>query len=203
MTKSSRLWVVCAPHPRVLVAPGERPRPGVPPCLPVHVATCGHGAELAGPWLVRAALRLPSVADAQQDPRWLGALHVRWLQHMGIAGAALYEGPPVSHWAAAAARGPGDVVVGNRKLTSVCVRRRGEDTLLVAATLLRQPPWVLLCRTLGRPGEEVRRLANASTSAAKFLGAPVDEQRWAASLRTMLHVAVELPLLRAGPPPGP
>lgn len=198
MTKPTHLWVIADPHPKVLVARGQAPATVVP-CLPIGVSRRCRGAELLGPWLLRAAVRVPAAqTGALPDPcAWMGALHARWLGYMGLAGVGTYQGAPVGHWAAFSTRAAGDVMVGGRKIVSLTEIRRPGETLVVASTLLRPPPWALLCRTLDRSWEEIPLLVEAATSASAELHGPVDEQRWAASLRSMLHLSLTLPQLRS------
>ena len=196
MTKPTRLWVISQPQPRVLVAQGQEPATVVP-CLQIRVSRHCRGAELVGPWLLRAGVRLPAGPGAVADPcAWMGALHARWLGYMGLAGARTWHGSPVGHWAAFSGRSAGDVLLGERKIVAVSAVRRPAETLVVASTLLRPPPWPLLCRTLDREWEQVPALVDAATNVSSELHCSVDEQRWAASLRSMLQMALTLPQLR-------
>lgn len=199
MTKPTRLWVIPQPQPRVLVAREHAPAT-VMPCLQIRVSRRCQGAELIGPWLLRAAVRIPaqpSGPGAVTDPRaWMGALHARWLGHMGLARTRTWQVAPVAHWAAFSARSGGDVMVGDRKIVDVTEIRRPGGTLVVATTLLRPPPWALLCRTLDRSWEEIPHLVGAATNVSSELHCTVDEQRWAASLRSMLQMSLTLPQLR-------
>lgn len=194
MTKPAHLWVTTAATARVLM-PGDPVGGGAPPpVMPLRHSRAVQAAELAGPWLVRAAVRIPIapgvVTSALQRGRWMGALHVRWLRYMGIAPATLYEGPPVAHWASFGMRLQGDVLVGPQKITSVAEVRRPDHALVVASTLLHPPPWELLCRAMGMPMHEAGVLDSLSVCASSMLARSVDAQLWAASLRRMLHLSL-------------
>jgi hypothetical protein len=193
--KPRRLWVAIAPAPRALV-PRDHifvvPRGGP---LPVHRSACVQGAEPAGPWIVRAGVRLPAGElggpGQPHGTRWLGALHARWLGYMGLPGVAVYQGRTVRHWASFLARAPGDVVLGERKITSVAEHRCGDAALVVGATLLLVPPWSLFCRAVGAPQRDVPALQEASLAAATLLPM-LDPEAWAAHLRRMLHLSLAL-----------
>lgn len=196
-----RLWVTIAPVARVRV-PRDHiflvPRPAL---LPVLRSACVQGAEPAGPWVVRAGVRLPAgeLGGQGQGPRWLGALHARWLGYMGLPGVAVYQDPAVRHWASFVARAPGDVLLAGRKITSVADYRCGGAALVVASTLLAVPPWDLICRAVGAPQRDLHVLQEGSVAAATLLPM-LDAQDWAAQLRRMLHLSLALrELLEPGP----
>lgn len=204
MQKPPRVWIAASEAPRVLVpAAASALSRGRSSLVPLHRSTSVQGAELAGPWLLRTAVRLPRgarlAAPGEQACRWLGAVHVRWLNYLGIGAAALHEGRDVVHWASFVARGPGDVVVGPRKITSVTLTRRPNDVLLVAGTLLESAPWPLLCRALGRSEHDAAFL-EASAVPATMLAKDVQPQAWAAYLRSMLHLSLALTELQDGAP---
>lgn len=201
MTKPPRIWIAASPAARVLVPSGTPTARGSR--LPLRRSAGLQGAELAGPWLLRAAVRLPRSPYAgpagEQACRWLGAVHMRWLHYLGIEAATLHEGRRIAHWASFVARGPGDVVVGPRKITSIAHVRRGGETLLVAGTLLEPPPWELLCRALGRPEQEAA-FVDACAVSARSLAGQVQPHAWAAYLRSMLHLSLALTELQDGTP---
>lgn len=202
MEKPAHLWVTVAPDARALVPRNGCASPSSRGGIAIHLSSCCQGAELAGPWLLRAAVRVPLAAGAGTAPpdrsRWLGALHVRWLRHMGVRGAVVYEGPPRPHWCSFGARRPGDVLVGNQKIASVMELRRAHDALLVASTLLHPSPWDVLCRVLGRPGADAVEIDDASVCASSVLASTLDAHAWAANLRSMLHLSLTLSELRDG-----
>lgn len=202
MEKPAHLWVTVAPDVRALVPRNGAAWPSSRGGVAIHVSSCCQGAELAGPWLLRAAVRVPVAgADGTSPPdrsRWLGALHVRWLRHMGVRGADVYEGPASSHWCSFGARRAGDVVVGNQKIVSVVELRRAHDVLLVASTLLHPAPWSVLCNVVERPGAEAVAIDDASVCASSVLASTLDAQAWAANLRSMLHLSLMLSELRDG-----
>jgi lipoate-protein ligase A len=163
--------------------------------LPVRRRASGGGAVLSGPWLLRSAVLLPAghavlggglVASA----RWFGALHLDWLRSQGIGNAELHEGPTVGHWACFAGRGPGEVLVGGRKIVGIAQVWHRRMVRLYAGTLLAPPPWPLLCVALRQPPEEAEALALATTSAFECLGHEVDGSAWADTLRDVLTRAV-------------
>lgn len=117
--------------------------------LPVHVRASGGGAVLSGPWLLRAAVQLPSDhALVQRGPAaaasQFGDVHRRWLQAQGIDAAALYAGRSIPHWASFGARAPGEVVVGERKLVGIALAWTPDSVLLSSRMLLARLPWSLL-----------------------------------------------------------
>ena len=193
--KAPRLWVRIAPAPCALV-PRDHclavPRRRL---LPVRRSLAVQGAELDGPWVLRAAVQLPLhdplFPPPAHGPRWLGAVHARWLGYMGVPAVALYTGRAMRHWASFMARAPGDVVVGERKITSVAEARGGSATLLMASTLLEPPPWTLLCASVGAPVADAA-LFGESTCVAAALVPSLDKQAWAAHLRKMLLLYLSL-----------
>lgn len=195
LSKPPRLWVCIAPAARALVPRDHFLTLPRPPVLAVRRSCCVQGAELAGPWLLRSGVRLPlDGVHAPTSPnagRWMGALHARWLGYMGVEGLSVYEGSPVRHWASFVARAPGDVMLGERKVTSVAAARGGSETLLMASTLLQQPPWPLLCRAVGAPLRDLE-LLDESAGAVASKQASLDVEAWPAQLRRMLHLALAL-----------
>lgn len=165
------------------------------PVLPVRLRASGGGAVLTGPWLLRAAVLLPtSHALASRGPaaaaRWFGDVHLRWLQAQGEGGAALHTGATVAHWACFAGRGPGEVVIGQRKIVGIAQAWRRRAILLSSGTLLSPPPWPLLCAALRRPREDADLLAAVTVSAADCLGREADTATWADALRDALERAL-------------
>lgn len=205
MQKSPRVWIAASQVARVLVPAGTHVPQASARGVPVQRRACLQGAELAGPWLLRAAVRLPGAgSDAlpgRQACLWLGAVHARWLRYLGVGSAALHQGPDVVHWASFVARRPGDVVVGPRKITTIAETRRAGETVVIAGTLLRSPPWRLLCGALGRPEQEAAFL-DACAVAANALTDEVDAQAWGAYLRSMLYLALAFTELQGGTLPA-
>lgn len=193
--KAPRLWVCIAPAARALVPRDHILALPRPPLLAVRRSSCVQGAEFAGPWVLRSALRVsledPRALAPAQGTRWLGALHARWLGYMGVHGLSVYDGRAVRHWASFVARAPGDVMLGERKVTSVAEARGAGETLLMASTLLQQPPWPLLCRAVGAPLRDLELLDESAGTAATTL-ATQDPELWAAHLRRMLHLSLAL-----------
>lgn len=193
MSHPARCWVCTSPHPRVLLPMGS----SLAPCdggLPWHRSRAAQGAELEGPWMVRAAVRLPLAPRPSKavvfGARWIGAIHLRWLCQMGLQSAAPYQGPPQPAWAAFRARAPGDVLVGTRKVCSVGEVIGRREVLLVASTLLHPPPWNRLGAALQRPDREVAELGDGALAASMLLGRRVDAAAWTASLRRLLHLSL-------------
>lgn len=203
MRKPPHVWVATSQATHVVLPAGVAP--GIPrrSVVPFHLSRCTQGAELAGPWLLRAAVRVPRgeafAAAGLEGTRWLGALHVRWLHRLGVQSAGLYEGPEVVHWASFAARRRNDVVVGSRKITSIAATPRAHDTLIVADTLVEPAPWLLLCRALGRREQEAA-LLDARSVAVSARAGPGAPDVWAAHLRGRLHLALALSELQDGVP---
>lgn len=167
----------------------------VTPVLPTRRRASGGGAVLAGPWLLRAAVRLPrGHVLLQHGPgslaRWMGRVHLGWFEAHGLHGACLYEGVGQDHWACFAGRSAGEVLVGDRKLTGIAQRWQRFAVLVSAGTLIDPPPWALLCDALARPASDARELAGATTSLSACRPCVVDTRAWAESLRTALLLAV-------------
>ncbi|MGQ2978749.1 MAG: lipoate--protein ligase family protein [Polaromonas sp.] len=167
------------------------------PVLPLRQRSSGGGAVLRGPWLLRAAVRLPPGHElARHGPiaaaRWFGQVHQQWLQAQGITDTRLSDGPTVAHWACFAGRGPGELMVGERKMVGIAQTWRQRAILLAAGTLVAEPPWHLLCTALGRPPEEAGRLASVTVCAADCLGHGVDAGAWADALRDRLEQALDI-----------
>lgn len=165
------------------------------PSSPARMRASGGGAMLSGPWLLRAAVLLPTGHElAQRGPEaaasWFGDVLRRWLQAQGIGGAAVYAGPAIHHWAGFAARTPGDVLVGERKLVSIGLRWRPREVLLCSGVLLAPAPWPLLCAALRRPCSTAALLEGLSISAADCLGRQVDAGAWADGLRHALRLGL-------------
>lgn len=197
MAKDARIWVDTGGRPALVLGRAQRRLVTGGP-LPVRWRASGGGAVLAGPWLLRAALRLPRQHPAlQRGPtaaaHWFGQIHLDWLRAQGIAGAALHTGALRSHWACFAGVGPGEVLVDGRKLAGVAQAWKRHSAILFSGTLLAPSPWPLLCEALRKPPEEAAALRAATISAQECLGAPVEAAAWAASLRARLQAALAPP----------
>jgi lipoate-protein ligase A len=170
--------------------------------LPVRLRSSGGGAVLSGPWLLRAVVVLPRSHPLAQDgpvaaARWIGDVHRGWLREQGIAHAALHAGPTVGHWACFAGRGPGEVLIGDRKIVGIAQTWKRRHVLLSAATLLTPPPWNLLCQAMRQPADEAAVLAARTVSAQDCVQRPIDPQSWTRSLLKALRFAVEDALIPA------
>ena len=202
MVKPPKLCASTAVDARVLLPKGSSTVPPLRRGLAIHQSACCRGAELAGPWLLRAALRVP-IAPGLPDggvhrSRWMGALHVRWLHYMGVRFATLYEGPPVPHWSNFAGRTEGDVLLEGRKICSIGEVRGPHYALLFSSTLLHPAAWTLLCRALGRDEGDAVELEQSCVAASSVLPRTLDEAACAANLRSMLYLGVSLRGLRQG-----
>jgi hypothetical protein len=193
MSHPPRFQVLVPTRVRLLL-PASQPSPAAVQHIQWHRSRAAQAAELEGPWMLRVCVRLPvqpgSGVSALLAARWLGALHVRWLNQMGLGSAAPYTGPVLPAWAAFRARGPGDVVVGTRKVCNVAATASGGQVLLVASTLLQPPAWGVLGMALGRPMQDLVELHDSSLAASMLLGRRVDAAQWAASLRTALQLTM-------------
>lgn len=188
MTKPPRCWVGAGTRATIVLGRAQHGLQ-VRPLLPVRRRASGGGAMLDGPWLLRALVRLPREhALAQHGPaplaRWLGELHRQWLLTRGIA-ARMHSGASPDHWACFAGRGPGELLVDDRKLVGIAQTWRRSSVSIGAATLLHPAPWLLLCDAFGQP-ETAARLAAATISLRECADAFVDTQDCQWSLREVL-----------------
>lgn len=193
MAHPPRFQVLVPARARLLLPPGDAPQVGVQQ-VRWHHSRAARGADLEGPWMLRACVRLPLApgtgVSAAQAARWVGAVHFRWLCQMGLRSASPYVGPVQPAWAAFSARGPGDVLVGTRKVCHVASAACGGDVLVVASTLLKPPAWSLLGAALGRTQQDLLELHERSLAVSMLLGQRVEAQTWAANLRDALQAAV-------------
>lgn len=169
--------------------------------LPVRRRASGGGAVLTGPWLLRAAVLLPRDHPlTRRGPaalaRWLGEVHLQWLQAQGVPGLEMQQGAGERHWACFARLGTGEIGVGGRKLMGVAQVWRRSVVLASAGTLLQVPPWEVLCEALGQPAAEAAELAAATMTLAQCAPQHLAPAQWAGGLRAALATALE----RAGSP---
>jgi len=191
--KPPRAWASPGRAPAVVLGRSQRALDLVP-VLPVRHRASGGGAVLTGPWLLRAALRLPRTHLLVRDgplplARWFGRVHLRWLQTLGLGDARLHSGGSREHWACFGGQGPGEVFVHGRKLAGIAQAWRRSSVLLVSGTQLSAAPWPLLCTSFRRPPDEARELARATIALDECLGCPVDVLACARSLRAALDLA--------------
>lgn len=194
MAKGARVYAATGGRPAVILGRSQR-GVQVRPVLPVRHRFSGGGAVLGGPWLLRAAVRLPRDHPLlRKGPaavaRWFGGLHLRWLHERGLASARLYDGPLQDHWACFAGLGPGEVLVDGRKLVGVAQAWKRHGALISSATLLQAPPWDLLCEAMARPAADGDVLASRTIGLDECLGRPVAGGDWAPSLRAALSAAL-------------
>lgn len=180
--------------PAIVLGRAQRDLP-TDPVLPLRRRSGGGGAVLTGPWLLRAAVRLPTGhvlvgRGPLATARWFGQVHQQWLQALGITGTRLCDGHTVGHWACFAGQGPGEVMIGDRKMVGITQTWRQRAVLLAAGTLVSTPPWHLLCAALRRPHEEADMLTSVTVDAAACLGHGVDAGAWANALRDRLEQAL-------------
>lgn len=197
MGKPARVWALPGSAAYVSLGRSQHPLP-IASALPVRRRASGGGAVLAGPWLLRAAVRLPrDHVLTRHGPAalaaWLGQVHVDWLEAGGIANARLHRGPGTGHWACFAGRSPGEVLVDGRKLTGIAQVWRRSGVLAMAGTLLDPPAWPVLCDALGRAESEAAELARTTISVRECVGHPLDAPAWARSLRAVLQTALLQP----------
>ena len=193
MSHPPRFHVLVPAQVRLLLPRDAHPPEGSPQ-VQWHRSRAAQAAELEGPWMLRVCVRLPlqrgSGVSADLAARWLGAVHLRWLDQMGLHSATPYNGPVQRGWTAFSARNPGDVMIGTRKLCSVAAAASGGHVLLVGSTLLKPPAWGVLGTALGRPKQDLVELHHSSLAASMLLGRRVDAQEWAAKLRSTLQAAI-------------
>lgn len=194
MEKAARAWALAGGKPAIVLGRSQHGLQVVP-LLPVRRHASGGGAMLAGPWLLRAAVRLPrSHVLLRHGPvslaRWMGGIHLGWLQAEGLVGAHLHEGPTLEHWACFAGRSAGEVLLDGRKLTGIaqCWQRAG--VLVIAGTLMDPPPWHVLCNALQRPAPDAAHLLGVTTSLRERLDSSGQGPAWAEGLRTALHLGL-------------
>lgn len=194
MEKLPRAWVLPGGRPAVVLGRSQHGL-HVASALPVRRRASGGGAVLTGPWLLRAAVRLPRGHFLlQQGPAalatWLGGIHLAWLQGRGLADARLHHGPTKEHWACFAGRSKGEVLVGERKITGIAQAWQRSGVLASAGTLLHPPPWSLLCGALGRPASDAVELTHATASIRQGMASSAEAQEWARSLLAVLAAAL-------------
>src|SRR5690606_1320418 len=181
--------------------------------LPVLVRASGGGAVLVGPWMVSVTVVLPvrhRLAEGAlvDSYRWLGELHARVLRRFGVEtrllqpqalreGDAGPAGTAPLPWACFGALSPWELVDDEgRKLCGLAQQRRANGIALVAGTLMRRPPWPVLCEALDR-SEDLDALTRRTTDCAAFgaRGATVDapdeaHERFAAALAASFDAAL-------------
>lgn len=199
-----RWWVAAGRRQAIVLGRGQRDRPVASP-LPVRRRASGGGAVLEGPWLLRVALRVPRDHPlAARGPvalaRWTGGVHADWLQSLGVP-AHVHAGPTSEHWACFGGRGPGEVLVGERKLVGIAQAWHRSFIILQAATLLHPVPWALLCDAFLQPAA-APLLAAGTTSVEACLGTPLDATCWETSLRGALARTLLAPAQLAPPAPS-
>lgn len=162
----------------------------------------GGAAVLSGPWLVSASLVLPHqhpwVRHGLIDSyRHLGQLHLAVLeefavparalspQALGAARAAL--APNAVPWACFGGLSPWEVVnAQGRKLVGLAQRRRQSGVLLVAATLIGETDWPLLCELMFHP-EDAGKLPRCTVSVEEVSGRRIQPALFAAALKRRLE----------------
>lgn len=173
--------------------------------LPVLLRGSGGGAVLVGPWMLGLSVALPPEHPLVQGGllasyRWLGEALAGVLQDFGLpaqalAPAALREAEaaqaaaPVD-WACFGSLSPWELTAGGRKLIGLAQVRRRHGVLLVGGLLLDAPDWPLLCRVLGRPGEDAARLARRTVSWAQLAGGPTPPAALAVAIDRALGAAL-------------
>jgi lipoate-protein ligase A len=192
--KPPRAWVV-AGGPAAIVLGRSQHQLVVHSPLPVRRRASGGGAVLTGPWMLRAAVRLPrDDALVRRGPaavaRWFGALHLQWLQAQGVPGVEMQQGSGERHWACYARMGTGEIGVGGRKLVGIAQVWRRSIVLASAGTLLYPPPWEVLCEAMGHPVSEAAELAAATVTLAACAPVQLQPAQWAGSLRRALEDAL-------------
>lgn len=165
----------------------------------------GGGAVLSGPWLVSASLALPHehpwVRHGLIDSyRHLGQLHLAVLrefavpacvlapQALGAARAALAAS--AVPWACFGGLSPWEVVnAEGRKLVGLAQRRCQSGVLLVAATLIGETDWPLLCELMSHP-EDAQKLRRCTVSVEEMTGRRIEPALFAAALKRRLERAL-------------
>lgn len=198
MRKPPRAWALPGGRPAVVLGRSQHLL-RVHTALPVRRRASGGGAVLAGPWLLPAAVRLPRDHPLLRSgpaalARWFGELHLQWLHAAGVTEARMHAGPAREHWACFGGCNVGEVTVDGRKLVGIAQAWRRSGVLVVAGTLLRPPPWAVLCEALGRPASEAAELAAATVTLRECSRGAHDVAARAAGLRValddVLHRAV-------------
>lgn len=194
MPKPPRAWVLPGGCPSVVLGRSQHAL-RVRAALPVRRRASGGGAVLAGPWLLRAAVRLPRGHPLLRSgpaslARWLGEVHLQWLHAAGVAGARMHAGPGREHWACFGGCNVGEVVVDGRKLTGIAQAWRRSGVLVAAGTLVHPPHWLVLCEAMERPAAEAAELAAATTTLQECLRLRPDVAAWADGLRAALRDAL-------------
>lgn len=186
-----------AQYERLLAAPGGPP-------VDVLLRESGGGAVLTGPWMLGLSLVLtpghPWLGQRLLESyRHLGQLFAELLATQGVPARALppaelpaqqsalvARGLPVLDWACFGNLSPWEVVdAQGRKLLGLAQRRRQTGVLLVAGLLLTEPPWALLCETLGQ-GEDADVLRQRTVSCGVLAPDAVSGQALMAAVQSRL-----------------
>lgn len=204
MRKRPRAWVLPGGSPAVVLGRSQHLLP-VHAVLPVRRRASGGGAVLAGPWLLRAAVRLPRDHSLLRHgpaglARWFGEVHLQWLHAAGIGAARMHEGAAREHWACFGGCNVGEVTVDGRKLSGIAQAWRRSGVLVAAGTLLHPPPWAVLCEALGRPACEAGELAAATITLQDCSRRHLDAVALAGDLRRALDDALHRAVLAADQP---
>lgn len=165
----------------------------------------GGGAVLVGPWMLGLSLVLPAGHawlghGLLESYHRLGQLHAEALAGLGVTAQALApsaiepvqaklaaRGLPVPQWACFGSLSPWEVVdAQGRKLVGLAQRRRQSGVLLVAGTLLSDPPWNLLCEALGQ-AQDRGVLQQRTVSCASLARRSFDPEAVAEVLRARLQ----------------
>lgn len=194
MRKPPRAWALPGGSPAVVLGRSQHLL-SVHSALPVRRRASGGGAVLAGPWLLRAAVRLPRDHPLLRGgpaalARWLGGVHLQWLHAAGVSDARMHAGPAREHWACFGGCNIGEVTVDGRKLAGIAQAWRRSGVLVAAGTLLHPTPWPLLCQALGRPASEAAELAAATITLQECARRHPDAMAWAGGLRAALDDAL-------------
>ncbi|MDE2119139.1 MAG: ligase [Betaproteobacteria bacterium] len=158
----------------------------------------GGGAVLVGPWMLGLSVVLPAAhAHARGGPlpayRWLGEALAAALTEMvqapcrSVPPGELAPGERAARdWACFGAMAPWEVACGGRKICGLAQVRTRDAVLLVGGVLLQAPDWELLCRVLGQPASEARRLRGATCDCASLAPGGMDAGRLHQGVRTAL-----------------
>ena len=197
---TGRRVVVCQPTSAAVVLGSAQPTDSIDEDaartrgLPVVRRRSGGGAVVVEPGhLLWAEVVVPAGDPMWEDDLgrsflWLGRAWAEALERCGVAGAEVHTGPMErTRWSPAlcfAGIGPGEVLVGGRKVVGLSQRRRREGAVYQCAVLLAWDPAVSAALVRVDTPAQTEEISRALTAAAASV--PLEEATLASALLSAL-----------------